>query len=334
MNDPREKVVTADEIIESILSSMRQSIEDLPTRRFSPSLFRVHLHSSDFDRLEEIFEQLQDKAKQALDESLDLTYPSRQGSWWESFRQWFRGRPPGHSPRGERSRLPLGQKRTQIQPLIRPEGGWQITFAHEEGLVSRPGEIIIDTILSEPLSSAVPGDVGSSKNVCIIYRTKHPDRTNASDQPAASPSSIGGDRRATTIPERLAQIPRVRERGRGQPILARLEFQERGEWQSFPMTKPSILVGRGRKGVQPDLQLPPLPGISREHFRIRMQDGIFLIQDLSTFGTMVDGYPIPTSLTSAGRDPIQTDLWVALPRRCQITLASVLSLEFIAEEER
>ncbi|MGA1367877.1 MAG: FHA domain-containing protein [Blastocatellia bacterium] len=334
MNDPREKAVTAGEIIESILSSLRQGIEDLSTRRFSPNLFRVHLHSSDFARLEGIFEQLQEEANQALDESLDLTYPSRQASWWESFRQWFRGRSPGRLLGGERSRLPRWQRRTQIQPWIKPEGGWQITFAHQEGLVSRPGEIIIDMILSEPSSSAVPGEVGAPKSFCIIHRTKHPDRANATGKPAATSSRRGGDRRPSTIPERLTQIPWVRERGREQPVLARLEFQERGDRKSYAMTKQSILVGRGRKGVQPDVQLPPLPGISREHFRIRMQEGTFLIQDLSTFGTMIDGYPIPTSLTSVGRDPIETDLWVALPRRCQITLASVLSLEFIAEEER
>ena len=333
MNDPREEAVIADEIIESILSSLRQGIEDLYTRRLAPKLFRVHLHSSDFARLEGIFRELQGDAHRALDESLDSFNQSRRGSWLECFKRWFHGRSPESWPGEERVRLPFCQSRGQLQPLIKPEGGWQITFHHNEDPTGRPGEIIIDTVLFNPLSPSVAGEGVPRKSARVIYRTRQPGRASASGQPLGtrSPHPLALD--SPTVREKLTQILRAKERGGDQPVFAWLEFEERGERKSCPMTRRSIMVGRGSKEIQPDVQLPPLPGISREHFQIRMQEGIFLIQDLSKFGTMVDGYPIPNPLRTATHDPNQTDLWVALPRRCRITLASVLSLEFIAEEE-
>ncbi|MFZ4629288.1 MAG: FHA domain-containing protein [Blastocatellia bacterium] len=333
MNDPREETVTGREIIESITSSMRQWIE-APPRRPPPHLVRVHLHSTDFARLEGVFRELQEEAGRELRECLDTLNGSRQDSRFGCLSWWLLGRSAGRWLDGWRSRLPLCLQRAQVWPLIEPEGGWQITFHHQEDLVGRPGEIIIETIHSGPLSVPVPGSGGSAKSVQMIHRTKHPDRANAKGEPADASSSSGGETRHLTVRERLAPTHWVSKRGGDQPVFARIEFEVRGRRKSYPMTKRSIVVGRGSKEVQPDLHLPSLPGISREHFRIRMQEGIFLILDLSTFGTMIDGHPLPNSLTRAGHDPTQTDHWVALPRRCQITLASVLSLEFIAEEER
>lgn len=324
MNDYRDSTATAHQIIESITSSMRQGIEELSARRLAPGVFRVYLHSTDFARLKGVFGELQEEALRALDESLDSLNQSTGGECFRWLGHRFLKRFPLFLAFGERFRSSLGQRAARVQPLIKPESGWQVTFHLNEDPEGKPGGIVIDTLLSEGLTT---------KSVRLLYRTDPHDRAKSLDQQITSSLSRKGTRINPTVRKRLTRILWPNEREGEQPVLAQLEFQERGEWKSYRMTQPTIVVGRGGKGVQPDVQLPPLSGISREHFRIRVHEGIFFIQDLSTFGTMVDGYPIPNSLARSRRNPIEVDLWVTLPRRCQISLAGVMSLEFIATEE-
>ena len=214
MSDSGNGRATAQEIIESITSSMRQGIEDLYTRRLAPKHFRVHLHSSDFARLEGIFRELQADANRALDETLDSLNQSRRGSWLGCLKRWFRERSPGRWTGEERGRLPLCHRRgLQVRPLIKPEGAWQITFHRNEDPASRAGEIVIETTLSEPLSPPVPGEEVPSNAVRIVYRTRHSDRTKASGQPPAARSPRKQTWNFPAVGARLTEIVWAQERG-------------------------------------------------------------------------------------------------------------------------
>jgi pSer/pThr/pTyr-binding forkhead associated (FHA) protein len=70
--------------------------------------------------------------------------------------------------------------------------------------------------------------------------------------------------------------------------------------------------------------------VSREHCRIRRaDDGRFFLQDLSTWGTSVNGQRVkPYVHTSPGGQLEETGQEHALPREARIQLADALLIEF------
>ena len=317
MRDSREDVLTAREVIESITRSMRLGIEDLHTRRLAPGIFRVYLRSTDYVRLEGIFEELQEDSVRALDESLDSLNRSIRRGWIRSLSHWLQER---------WSRLTSTPAIETVRPVIKPERGWKISFHTLQDPASQPGEVIIDTILS---ASSEPASEEEDRLRRTIHRLRNPEGLKTPVVPTKSLTAQVISRSGEGHSKPLWTRRQVDDL----PVLAWIRFQGAVGTQSYAMSKKSVVAGRGGRGVQTDLKLPPLPGISREHFRIRVEEGVFSIQDLSSFGTMVDGYPIPTPLATGTRESHETDLWVVLPRHCRISVAGVLSLEFIAAEE-
>ena len=84
------------------------------------------------------------------------------------------------------------------------------------------------------------------------------------------------------------------------------------------MTTPEISIGRGGRTEYCDLQLDAPADISRQHFYLRRDEGTreFFIQDVSRFGTTVDGQALA---------PKQ---WVRLSSRAKIGLAEKMVIEF------
>ena len=317
MNHPQDKMATASEIIASIISSMRLGIEDLHTRRLAPGIFRVYLHSTDYVRLEGIFEELQEDSFRALDQSLDSLNRSVGRGWIGSLSHWLQER---------WSRLTSTPAIETVRPVIKPERGWKISFHTLQDPASQPGEVIIDTILS---ASPEPASEEGGRMMRTIHRLHIPEELKTPGVPTESVTA----RVISRSGEGHSRPLWTRRQVDDLPVLAWIRFQGAVGTQSYAMSKKSVVAGRGGRGVQTDLKLPPLPGISREHFRIRVEEGVFSIQDLSSFGTMVDGYPIPATLATGTHESDETDLWVVLPRHCLISVAGVLSLEFIAAEE-
>jgi hypothetical protein len=317
MNHPQDKMATASEIIASIISSMRLGIEDLHTRRLAPGIFRVYLHSTDYVRLEGIFEELQEDSFRALDQSLDSLNRSVGRGWIGSLSHWLQER---------WSRLTSTPAIETVRPVIKPERGWQISFHTLKDPAGQPGEVVIDTILS---ASSQPDSEEGARVRRTLHRLHNPEGLKAPGVPTKPPTgrlisrSGEGHSRPLWTGRQVDDLP----------VLAWISFQGAVGRRSYAMSKKLMVAGRGGRGVRTDLELPPLPGISREHFRIRVEEGVFSIQDLSSFGTMVDGYPIPATLATGTHESDETDLWVVLPRHCLISVAGVLSLEFIAAEE-
>ena len=66
------------------------------------------------------------------------------------------------------------------------------------------------------------------------------------------------------------------------------------------MRKDTLSIGRGGAAAWVDVQIVGSSKISREHLRLRADgDGRFFIQDVSLWGTSVDGVPIPPAVKSA-----------------------------------
>ncbi|MEJ7607016.1 MAG: FHA domain-containing protein [Bryobacteraceae bacterium] len=95
--------------------------------------------------------------------------------------------------------------------------------------------------------------------------------------------------------------------------------QIRYQGNTIPVTKDTFVIGRGGKSFWVDLKLEAPPDVSREHCRIRRDPatGHFYIQDVSQYGTSIDGKPIA-----------EKNVDVPLPGKCTVTLADVVRLEF------
>ncbi|MDP9170196.1 MAG: FHA domain-containing protein, partial [Acidobacteriota bacterium] len=90
--------------------------------------------------------------------------------------------------------------------------------------------------------------------------------------------------------------------------------------QTFEVTKSQMVIGRGGRSYWVDLKLETLPDVSREHCRIRRdtETGRFTIEDVSQFGTAVNGKPVGQNGSAE------------LPPRATISLAGVLDLQWEA----
>ena len=96
------------------------------------------------------------------------------------------------------------------------------------------------------------------------------------------------------------------------------------------MRKDVVSIGRGGSAHWVDVQVTTGPRVSREHCRIRRaDDGRFFLQDLSTWGTSVDGKRVqPSVRTSSTGQLEETGQEHELPHDARIQLADALLIEF------
>jgi hypothetical protein len=101
---------------------------------------------------------------------------------------------------------------------------------------------------------------------------------------------------------------------------AYLRYGDQHGPQTFEVTKSQVVIGRGGRSYWVDVKLETLPDVSREHCRIRRdpETGRFTIEDVSQFGTAVNGTPVGQNASAE------------LPRRATISLAGVIDLQWEA----
>ena len=118
----------------------------------------------------------------------------------------------------------------------------------------------------------------------------------------------------------------------GGVVFATLDYEDDSGNRSYRMTKEQIKIGRGAADRWVDLKLNAKKDVSREHAQIRRDSGsgYFLIKDLSTLGTTVNGKRITPSIQNEGGQELDRNVEVRLPDKARIGLADVVFLEFRA----
>jgi predicted component of type VI protein secretion system len=98
------------------------------------------------------------------------------------------------------------------------------------------------------------------------------------------------------------------------------------------MRKDVITIGRGGSAHWVDVQVTTGTRVSREHCRIRRNaDGRFFLQDVSTWGTSVDGQKVPPFFRqSPTGQPEETGQEHELSRAARIQLADAVLIDFHA----
>src|SRR5262245_32453961 len=116
---------------------------------------------------------------------------------------------------------------------------------------------------------------------------------------------------------------------RGDEAYAKITYEDDCGKQTYLMTKPQIVVGRGGKDYWVDLKLQTVPDVSREHLRLRWDatSRQFYVKELRRLGTTVNGKVIPSSVGDQERKR-DKNIEVLLPAKASIGLAGVVFLSF------
>lgn len=104
----------------------------------------------------------------------------------------------------------------------------------------------------------------------------------------------------------------------GAPV-ARLTYTDKeGQRREYLMMNAEIAIGRGGRAEYCDLQLEGPADISRQHLYLRRDETSreFYVQDVSRFGTAVDGTRV------AHKE------WVKIPPKARLKLADKVVIEF------
>jgi hypothetical protein len=115
-------------------------------------------------------------------------------------------------------------------------------------------------------------------------------------------------------------------------VHATLEYEDDSGPHTFQMTKDTIKIGRGSADRWVDLQLKSKKDVSREHLQIRRDptSGKFLIKDLSSLGTTVNGKRVPSSIEQVNGAEVDRNVEAPLPPKATIGLAGVVTIDFKA----
>lgn len=123
---------------------------------------------------------------------------------------------------------------------------------------------------------------------------------------------------ATPITRQTAEHPTRRS---AETVYAEIRYEDDSGEQLYLITQNEITIGRGGSDLSVDLALYTTDEVSREHVRLRRDPILdrFLIKDLSTNGTWVNGKRLPKQVEQE------------LPDRAEIDLAEVFRLSFEAK---
>jgi hypothetical protein len=171
------------------------------------------------------------------------------------------------------------------------EKDWSVKFHADENDELAPGDILVDSKLALPL----PAEFG------VGTKTQRSETIRS-----------GGETR------KLRKHGEA-EKGAGSAALARLSYKDKdGRACEFLMANAEISVGRGGRSEFCDLELDGPADISRQHFYLRLDPETreFFIQDVSRFGTSVDG------------KKLSSKEWIRLPSKSTIVLADRMTIEF------
>jgi hypothetical protein len=162
----------------------------------------------------------------------------------------------------------------QAPPIEAPPAGWEVHVTADRNGTLLPGHLGIDSMLPLP----APLEFGGPATTRIVK--------SVLTETGRSSTTIEN---APPIPTSSAD-PDVRER-------ATLTYDDEQGHHVFSMRKDTLSVGRGGSSVWIDVQVITSSKVSREHFRLRRdRSGRFFVQDISSWGTSVDGVPIPAAV--------------------------------------
>ena len=199
-----------------------------------------------------------------------------------------------------------------------PPAGWSVSIHPDANGEVGPGELGIISRLAVPQVARYEGGAPTTRIVKTVVTgtLRKTTSTEETAPPAPSPPSS-----TTTAAEQ--------QRG-----FARVSYVDDQGPHVFVIRKDVVSIGRGGSAHWVDVQIVTNPRVSREHCRIRRDSqGRFFIQDLSTWGTSINGERVPPYLQESDGQLKETGKEQELPREARIQLADAVVLEFQADQK-
>jgi hypothetical protein len=196
-----------------------------------------------------------------------------------------------------------------------PPGGWEITVHSEANGEVSPGELGIVSKLALPASTEYEGGSPTTRIVKTVLTGGIRKSTTATEDAPPPPLPVATAANAADAKQGFARVAYVDDQG---PHV-------------FVIRKDLISIGRGGSAHWVDIQLVTNPRVSREHCRIRRDpQGRFYVQDVSTWGTSINGERVPPYVQEANGQLQETGQERELPREARIQLADAVVLDFQA----
>jgi pSer/pThr/pTyr-binding forkhead associated (FHA) protein len=210
-------------------------------------------------------------------------------------------------------------EREEIAPIEIPASGWEVHLQADRNAELERGHLGIVSSLSMPPAAEYAG----TPTTRIVK------------------SVVAGGRRTATItevpqavPEAAPQSDALAPSQHDPGERATLTYEDDQGQHVFTMRKDSLSVGRGGSSAWVDVQVTATSKVSREHCRLRRDpSGRFFIQDVSLWGTSVDGEPIPPAVKRA-EGVAQPGAEQELPASARIGLADAVVMHFQAMPSR
>ena len=163
----------ARDLIDAVLSNMRQNVEQLKYSVLAPSRYVVYLHPAEYARLEGIVPILQREATRALTEALDTM--NRQSVFNRYAARAF------------------GSQRVPVQSAA---GEWDVTFVPDPDGELKDGDILVDSELLLPESPELGAGSRTRRITTVQSGAKTTSRERVSEGPAPSERPAALDRLA------------------------------------------------------------------------------------------------------------------------------------------
>jgi hypothetical protein len=286
-------------ILKAIREELMLNLYPLPYSTLPVTIYHVYLCPRDFAVVEGVVPRIVEQVERALTAEVDR-FNARLGR--------------------SRARVltRLIDRAEPLAPIEVPTSGWEVHIQPDPDGELKPGQLgIVST-----LSIAGAAEYGGTPTTRIVKSVVAAGRRTASSSVVQQVvhQTDGG----TTPSEPVADS---NER-------ARLTYEDEQGRHVFSMRKDALSIGRGGSAAWVDVQVITTAKVSREHVRIRRDvSGRFFIQDVSSWGTSVNGEPVPPAVKSA-EGVLQPGPEQELPLSARIALADALEMQFEAATRR
>ena len=291
-----------DDLIAEVLRNMEEGRFSIRNKTLVPVVYRVYLHPADYEPFRDVVPFIAGEIRTALDEKLS---------------SWNR---PARRKIGSTLLGKIGVAESAgPSEYVRNSDAWIVEIYPDLDGKLQPGEIEVYSELGAPQKSEY-GAGSLTRRIFPKEQVKEQpgEQTGAAD-PGASAATGDATGNQPQTSEHADSEGYKEEQTKGRAF-AYLRYTDQHGPQVFEVTKSQVVIGRGGRSYWVDLKLETVPDVSREHCRIRRdsETGRFTIEDVSQFGTAVNGKPVGQNASAD------------LPARATVSLAGVIDLQWEA----
>jgi hypothetical protein len=295
-----------DDLIAEVLRNMEEGLVRIGGKSLVPSIYRIYLSPDDFEPFRNVVPFIAGEIRKALDDRL--------GKWNRSKRSFAKG---------ILERIGAGEAIAGSTEVVRVANAWTVEIYPDLDEKIQPGEIEVYSDLGEPEKPEY-GAGSMTRRIFPKGADPTPPETSEATPEEVQEAFDSAPTIATLAPHPTSEILKgenLRQDDGTKPrAFAYIRYADQEGPKVVEVTKNQIIIGRGGRSYWVDLKLETLPDVSREHCRIRRdsETGRFTIEDLSQFGTAVNGTPVGRNASAE------------LPGRSTISLAGVIDLQWEA----